>query len=186
MAFQGRQSHALISTYSIYKPEVRAELTKKFPRPSALSWLRALGRVKKRPRVSRQMTYSFYEEGNYFNSVVTIESNAPDSANVDVTIEEADHFQTGTASFPIVGDLAVFTDETVGYVISIDRTSDDNHIIKIGPITAAGNDVNAAAVDTEKISFFSSAEGERSSAPETRVPQVTEFTGQMQIIRESF
>ena len=191
MAFQNTngQSYALISTYGIYEPEVYRKIVKKYPTPNALNWLRSLDRVNLRsPRISRQMTYTFYEEGNYFNSVCTIESNVPNgvtATHVDITIEEADHFNSGAGSWPIPGDLAVFTNEVVGYVQSVDRTSASNHVVTISPLVT-GDDVNAAAVNTEKISFFSSAEGERSDAPETRVPQVTGFTNGMQIIRESY
>lgn len=187
MSFQSAiQGYSLISTYGIYKPEIREKLTKKYPRPSALNWLRALGRVSKRDRVSQQMTYTFYEEGNFFNSSATIFAQAnTGTADVNLTLAAADHTQSGTKSFPIVGDQVVFIDETVGLVIAVDRTTDDGHIVTVTPMNAS-QDVRTAAVNTEKISFFSSAEGEDSDAPESRVPDVVSYSNGMQVIRETY
>jgi hypothetical protein len=183
-AVRGDETYALISSYGIYDRDIHQKLFKKVPRAGALSWMRALeGRMSKRK--VRRHTYSFYEEGQFFKAATTIASTTTSGNDVLVTLSAGDHQESGTESFPVVGQLAVFEDESVGHVTVVNTAADSAHVITIEPVNAS-EDVISAAVTGSTVVFFSNAQKEKSTGTTARVPKVVKIDNGIQTFREKY
>lgn len=186
---RGDQTFSLISSYGIYDRDIHQKLFKKVPRASALSWMRALGRMSPRAiskRGVRRHLYSFYEEGQYFKAAIVIASAANVNAtDVRLTLSVGDHQQSGTDSFPVVNQTIVFEDETIGYVTEVNSAVDDAHTVLVERVNATQN-VRAAAVVGSSAVFFSNAQAERSTETTGRVPRVVKIDNGIQTFREKF
>ena len=179
------QSASLLTPFGIYKPDRLKKLFGKVPRQSAISWMMALGNMSK--RTTHNWKYEFFEEGQWYNASAVIASagaNGTTATNVDIVIAAADHTNSGKNSYARVNDTVVFSDEKTGMIIAIDKTTDSAHIYTIQGYD--GTDINPAATATETFVIFSTAHSEDSSAPDTRVPEVTREENTIQTFRESF
>ena len=180
------QSVQLLTPFGIYFPDKLKKLFGKVPRASALSWMMATGRYSK--RTAHNFTYSFWEEGQYMKGAIVIGAavaQVPNPTWVDITLDASSHSNGGKNSFPIPTNTIVFKNEVVGYIDSVDRSTDGAHVITVKPLNPS-QDVVAAAVATETAVIFSNAQTEDSDAPESRVPQVTEESNDIQTFRETF
>lgn len=183
-AVRGDETLSLISSYGIFDRDIHQRLFKKVPRASALSWMRAVeGRMSKRK--VRRHTYSFYEEGQFFKAAATIFSTTTSGTDVLVKLSPGDHQESGTESYPVVGNEAVFENEAVGIVTVVDSTTDSEHIITIERINAS-EDVIAAAIDGSTVVFFSNAQKERSTGTTSRVPKVVKIDNGIQTFRAKY
>lgn len=178
------QSYKLISTYGVYDRDFRKKLGMKYPRMGALSWLKILkGRMGK--RMARRHVYYYYEEGQWAKAAVTIKAKTNvDADTVRITLEDADHDTLAGAkySYPVKNQLAVFENETVGFVEAVDK-SGANHTVDILQVNAS-QDVQGAAAVGGTVVFYSNAQKEKSGKTDPRVPQVDKVTNYIQTFRE--
>lgn len=183
------ESYGLVSSYGIYDREVAKKLNIKYPRASALSWMRAAEgymseRTVGKKKVNRH-EYSYWEENQWLNASAIIESAANSTDDVVLTLEEASHQNSGTESYPIVTDLCVFPDETVGYVIAVDKDTDDAHTVTVRKLNSS-QDVQTAGAALGVVVFYSDAQQEKSTAPESRIPKQTKITNKLQTFRKMY
>lgn len=187
-AIAASESYALVSAYGIYDRDVREALDGKFPRSSALSWMRSsknrmvnIGR-----RKARRHKYDYWEERNHLNASITIAAVDNGTANTTkVTLSSDDHYDSGKYSYPVKNQLVVFEDETVGFVKSIDRTSDGAHEVTIYRQNA-NQDVQTAAVVGSKVVFYSNMQPEQSTKTESRIPLQVKISNYIQAFREHY
>src|SRR5688572_12105195 len=130
-AKSGTDNLALATGYGILDREFRKDLGMKVPKYKALSIMREMeGRmapIEKTPNHE----YYFWEEGDWFNASVTIaavDNTTPNQTTITLSLE--DHQDTGTTSYPLVNQLAVFEDETVGFA-SAKATTTNAHTITL-------------------------------------------------------
>ncbi len=185
-ARQGIDNLALATGYGILDRDFRRELGMKVPKYKALSIFRELeGRMEPMAR-TKNHEYYFYEEGDWFNANASVNNPTNSgSADVVITLGAEDHFDAGTKSFPTVNGSAVFEDETVGFVLAVNRTTPNAHTVTIRPWNPSQN-VRAAAVPGSKVVFFGNVFGEASDTPESRVPAVSKVTNMIHTSRKSY
>lgn len=181
-----RENLAIATGYGILDRDFRKKLGMKVPKYKALSIFRQLkGKMEPAKKVKNHQYY-FYEEGEWFNAAVSIAARANSgSADVDITLSTADHFDTGTKSYPTVGQLVVFTNETVGYVYSINRTVANAHVLTVRPYNAA-QDVRTAAVVAGTIALYGNIQPEKSTEVESRVPYISKVTNRIHTSRAKY
>lgn len=181
---RANETYTLITSYDIYDRDIHQELIGKVPRSRALSWMKAQkGRLQSRK--VRRHKYSFYEEGQFFNASATIAAASNSGSDVLVTLSSADHQNSGTSSYPVLNDLVVFTDETVGFVSAINTTTPSAHIVTIKRVNTS-QDVQTAAVVGSSIVFYSNAQPEASTETSGRVPQFTKVDNYIQTFRVKY
>lgn len=174
-----RESLAIATGYGILDRDFRKKLGMKVPKYKALSLFRELKGKMEPIKKLRRHEYYFYEEGDWFNAACTVQSTAnEDSAGVDITLSTADHYDTGTRSYPTVGQLVVFENETVGYVRAINRTTPNAHVVTVRPYNAS-QDVRTAAVAGSSIVFYGNIAPEKSTAVEGRIPNISKVTNRI-------
>jgi hypothetical protein len=158
----------------------------KFPRAGALSWMRAVeGRMGRRRALRHE--YSYWEEGQWMNASATIAAKGTLTGGLlDLTLSAGDHFDSGTRSFPVVGQLVLFEDETVARIDSIDRGTPDAHVITVRAVNEATEDIDTAAQVSGVIVFFSNAQIEKSFQTESRIPRQVKITNYIQTFREAY
>lgn len=181
----GTDNLALATGYGILDQEFRRELGMKVIKYPFLSIMRELeGRMAPTEKTSEH-TYYFYEEGDWFNAAVTISAATVSSSDIIITLSTEDHFDSGAKSFPVLNQLCVFEDETIGFVIAVTRTVANAHTVTIRNENASQNVITAAVLGT-KVVFYSNAQKEESSTPETRVPYISKVTNNIQEFREAY
>lgn len=185
-AKQGTDNLALATGYGILDREFRRELGMKVPKYKALSIFRQLeGRMAPMDMTKNHEHY-YWEEGDWFNANITIKAiDTGTPGQVTVTISQADHQDSGKKSYPIVNELCVFEDETVGFVSAKNVGADNAHTITIKALNS-DQDVQGAAVIGSKIVFYGSVFGEASDTPSTRVPYVSKVTNYIHTNREAY
>ena len=183
---QGTDNLALATGYGILDRDYRKQLGMKVPKFKALSFMRELeGRMEPLERTKVHQPY-FYEEGDWFNAAVTISAaDTGTPGQVTITLSTADHFDSGAKSYPLVNQLCVFENETVGFAYSISRVSANAHTVLIKPTNASQNVQTAAIVGT-KVVFYGNLYGEASDTPETRVPYVSKITNTIHTSRKAY
>ena len=182
--YAASENTTLISAYDIYDRDFHLKLFKKVPRASALSWMRAIKGYMSRRKVRRHQYY-FYEEGQWMSAAATIASTTDQTNYVDIHLSAADHDNSGAESFPVVGQLVVFEDEAIGYVVGVDRTSDNDHFVKVKPANT-GVTILTSAVVGETMVFYSNAQIEKSTETEGRIPKTDKVTNYIQTFREKY
>lgn len=181
----GTDNLALATGYGILDRDFRKELGMKVPKFNALSFMRELeGRLEPLEKTKVHAPY-FYEEGDWFNAAVTIAAvDTGTPGQVTITLSAADHFDSGAKSYPLVNNLCIFENETVGFAYSITRTT-NAHTVVIKP-TNASQAVQTAAVVGTKVIFYGNLFGEASDTPETRVPYVSKITNTIHTSRKAY
>lgn len=179
------ENYTLIGSYDIYDRDVYRKLIKKVPRASALSWMRALSGYMSKRKCIRD-TYYFHEEGQWFSSVCTIAAVTDNSTYATITLSTADHDNSGTTSYPVVGQTVVFENEAVGYVRSVNRSSPNAHTVDVYPVDTTVNNIVASAVVGTVMSFYSNAQQEASTQTEVRIPKTSKVTNYVQNFREGY
>lgn len=184
--YQTSENYALISGYDIYDRDFYKKLIKKVPRASALQWMRAVKGYMSKRQCTR-LTYYYHEEGQWMSAAATIAAATDNTTYTTITLSSADHTDSGTSSFPVVGQLVVFENETVGYVRVVTRTTPSAHTVDVYPTVLGNNSdlVTAAQVGTTMV-FHSNAQQEESSATEIRVPKTNKVTNYVQTFREAY
>lgn len=183
--YQTSENYALISGYDIYDRDFYKKLIKKAPRASALQWLRVVkGYMAKRKAIRH--TYYYHEEGQWMSAAATIAAVVDGTTYADITLSSGDHTDTGTSSFPVVGQTVVFENEAAGYVYSINRGTASAHIVRVYPVDTTINNIVASAVVGSTMVFYSNAQQEESSATEIRVPKTNKVTNYIQTFREAY
>lgn len=168
------ENFAIASGYGILDRDFRKELGMKVPKFQALSLFRELkGRMEPARMTKRHTTYA-WEEGDWRKAAVTIASKSNSGSNVLITLSSGDHYDTGTHSYPVVGNLVIFENEEVGYVSAIDRSTPSAHVLTVKPY-AATEDVQTAAVAGGVIVCYGNIQKEKSSKTEMRVPYVSKI-----------
>lgn len=179
------ENYTLIGAYDIYDRDFHKELVKRVPRAAALQWMRILKGYMNKRTVIRD-TYYFHEEGQWFNTVITISAASDQTTFTRITLSTDDMDNTGTTSYPVVGQLAVFENETVGYVVAVTRTA-NAHTIDVYPVdTTAAAAVLAAAVVGTVVSLYSNAQQEGGSQTEVRIPKTSKVTNYVQNFRDAY
>jgi hypothetical protein len=183
---QGTDNLALATGYGILDRDFRKQLGMKVPKFKALSIFRELeGRMEPMAKTIVH-DYYFYEEGDWFNAACTIAVADVSTPNqVTITISAADHVNSGANSYPLLNNLVVFENETVGFVSAVNRTVASAHTFTIKRLNSS-QDVQAAAVLGTKAVFYGSVFGEASDTPETRVPVVTKVTNTIHTTRKAY
>lgn len=181
-----RETLAIATGYGILDREFRKKLGMKVPKYKALSIFRQLkGKMEPQKKVKNHQYY-FYEEGDWFNAAATISVRTNSgSVDVDLTLSTADHFDSGSKSYPTVGSLVVFANETVGYVSAINRATPNAHVATVKPYNAA-SDVRTAAVAGGTIVFYGDINPEKSTEVEGRVPFISKVTNRIHTTRSKY
>lgn len=182
--YAANENYVLISSYDIYDRDYHQELFNRVPRASALSWMRSIKGYMSKRQVNRH-EYYFYEEGQYMAAAAEIAVAVDNTTYVTVTISAADHDNAGTESFPVVGQTVVFSDESIGYVQALSRSSANAHTFDIYPANSGVDLVAAAQLGTICV-FYSNAQIEKSAATEGRIPKVDKVTNFIQTFREKY
>lgn len=182
---QGTDNLALATGYGILDRDFRKQLGMKVPKFKALSIMRELeGRIAPMER-TKNHEYYFYEEGDWFNAAVTISAVDTSTPNqVTITLSAEDHFDSGTKSYPLVNQLVVFEDETVGFV-SAKATTTNAHTLTIKRVNT-DQDVQAAAVVGTKVVAYGNVFPEESDTPQTRVPYISKITNYIHTSRKAY
>lgn len=184
-ARNGTDNLALATGYGILDRDFRKKLGMKVPKYKALSIMRELqGRMAPAERV-RNQEYYFWEEGEWFNAAITIaavDNSTP--GQTTITLSAEDMFNSGTTSFPVANQLAVFEDETVGFASVVTRTT-NAHTVVLKAVNP-DQDVQSAAVIGGKVIFYGNAQPEASDTPTSRVPYVSKVTNYIHTSRESY
>lgn len=181
-----REDLSIATGYGILDRDFRRKLGMKVPKYKALSIFRQMKGKMEAQRKVKNHQYYFYEEGDWFNAAATIAVAAnTGSVDVNVTLSAADHFDTGSKSYPTVGQLVVFSNETVGYVYSINRGTPSGHIVLIKPYNAS-QDVRTAAAVGSTLVFYGDINPEKSTEVESRVPYVSKVTNRIHVSREKY
>lgn len=178
------QDLSIATGYGILDRDFRKKLGMKVPKFKALSILRQLeGKMKPLEPVIRHSFYH-YEEGDWFNASVTIAAiTTPGGAGtVTIQLSAGDHVNSGTQSYPIVGNMAVFENELPGLVTAVDRSTPNAHKVLIKSLTGS-NAIQTAGTNGGALTFFGNAQAEASGATEMRVPIVTKITNQIHTSR---
>lgn len=183
---QGTDNLALATGYGILDRDFRRTLGMKVPKFKALSIFRELeGRMEPMAKTINH-EYYFYEEGDWFNAACTIAVADVGTPNqVTITISSADHVNSGASSYPLLNQLVVFENETVGFVSALNRSVASAHTFTIKRLNT-DQDVQTAAVLGSKVVFYGSVFGEASDTPETRVPVVTKVTNYIHTTRKAY
>lgn len=175
-ATSGTNNLALATGYGVLDREFRRDLGMKVPKYRALSIMRQLEGRMAPMELTRNHEYYYWEEGDWFNANITIAAiDTSTPGVVVVTLSAADHQNTGTTSYPLENQLAIFEDETVGFVSVKDTTNASAHTLTIKKLNN-DQDVQAAAVIGSKIVLYGGVFGESSDTPGTRVPYVSKVT----------
>lgn len=168
------ENAAIASGYGILDRDFRKQLGMKVPKFQALSIFRELkGRMEPAAITKRHTTY-MYEEGDWRKAAVTIGAAANSGSDVLITLTTGDHYDSGTHSYPVVGNLVLFENEEVGYVKSINRTTPNGHILTVSPY-AASEAVQTAAVVGTTIVCYGNIQKEKSTKVEMRVPFISKI-----------
>jgi hypothetical protein len=180
-----RETLSIASGYGILDRDFRRDLGMKVPKFNALSIFRELkGRMEATTMTKRHTTY-LYEEGDWFKSAVTIAAAANSGSNILITPTAGDHYDTGTHSYPVVGNLVIFEDETVGYVSAIDRSVASAHVLTVKPY-AATEDVQTSAVVGQTIVCYGNIQKQASTKTEMRVPQISKIESYIHTSRNMY
>lgn len=179
------ENAAIASGYGILDRDFRKKLGMKVPKFTALSVFRELkGRMEPARAVKRHTTYA-YEEGDWRKAAITIAAKSNSGSNVLITLSSGDHYETGTKSYPIVGNLVMFEDETVGYISAIDRTTPSAHVLTVKPY-AATELVQTAAVVGGTIVCYGNIQKEKSTKTEMRVPFISKIEAYIHTSRANY
>jgi hypothetical protein len=167
---------AIATGYGILDRSFRKKLGMKVPKYKALSLLRQLEGKMRPAEVTSRHEFYHHEEGDWFNTSVTIAAaNNGVAGQTTITLSAADHYEAGARSYPTVGQLAVFENEVVGYVFSIDRANANAHTAVIKNINPSNN-VQAAAIIGSTVSFYGNVFAEVDVAEEMHVPVTSKVT----------
>lgn len=178
-----REGIAIATGYGVLDRDFQRELGRKVPRAKVISMLRMLnGKMKPIEPAKRSLVY-IYEEGDHLQTACTIAAKANSGSNVLITLSAADH--SAGNSYPTFGQLCVFENETVGYVLSVNRTVSNAHVVTISPQSANQN-VQSAAQVNGTISFYGNVNGEASTSVESRVPSVSRINYYMHTARQKY
>jgi hypothetical protein len=181
-----REDLAIATGYGILDRDFRKELGMKVPKFSALSILRELEGKMRPTKQVRRHEYYFYEEGEWFNAAATIATADNAVANkTTITLSSEDHWDSGSKSYPVVGQLALFENEQVGYVESINRTTPNAHTVTIKDLNPS-TDVQASAVIGTSVVFYGNIQAEKSLKTEGRVPAVSRVSNYIHTTREKY
>lgn len=176
---------AIATGYGILDRDFRKSLGMKVPKYKALSILRELDGKMEPIKQVRRHQYYFYEEGDWFNASCTIAAANNSGGNVLVTLSTADHYDSGTHSYPVVNQLCVFENEVVGYVSAINRATPNAHVVTVVPYNAS-QAVQTAAVVGQAICFYGNIQPEQSLQTEMRVPNISKITNFIHPSRERY
>lgn len=178
------ENYTLIGNYDIYDRDFYKKLIKKVPRANALKWMRGMkGYMSKRTAI--RDTYYFHEEGQWFATVCTIATVVDNTTYATIGLSAADMDNTGTTSYPVVGNTVVFENEAVGYVTAVTRTA-NAHTVNVYPVDTTVNNIVASAVIGTVMSFYSNAQQEGGSQTEVRIPKTSKVTNYVQTFREAY
>lgn len=176
---------SIASGYGILDRDFRKQLGMKVPKFNALSIFRELkGRMEPAAMTKRHTTY-MYEEGDWRKAAVTISAAANSGSNVLITLSTGDHYDSGTHSYPVVGNLAVFENEEVGYISSIDRSAANAHVLTVKPY-AATEAVQTAAVVGTTLNCYGNIQKEKSTKTEMRIPFVSKIESFIHTSRNTY
>jgi hypothetical protein len=180
-----RETLAIATGYGVLDRDFRKQLGAKVPKFKALSFLRELDGKMEPIKAVKRHQYYFYEEGDWFNAACTISAASNSGSNVLVTLSSGDHYDSGTHSYPVVGQLCIFENETVGYVSSINRGTPNAHVVTVVPYNAS-QAVQTAAVVGQTVVFYGNIQPEKSFKTEMRVPNISKITNYIHNTRETY
>lgn len=180
-----RESLAIATGYGILDRSFRKELGMKVPKYKALSILRELDGKMAPIKMTPRHQYYFYEEGDWFNASITISAKANSGSDILITLTTGDHYDSGARSYPTVGQLVVFENETVGYIKSINRTTPNAHVLTVSPYNAA-QAVQTAAVVGQSLCCYGNIQPEKSLQTEMRIPNISKITNFIHTTRERY
>ncbi len=185
-------STAILSPLQIHNPDYYNELFGKYPRASALSWLKAMGRSQPRTlpkRAAGNLTYRVAEETNAFQmaALVSTATNVVGATTVNLTIHPDYHSPRTGHSRAIRNATVLFPNQTIGFIESVNRTgAQDVALVK----PAAGEDIQAAAAAAvaaaQPIVIYANAQPEASDRPEGIVPDIEEYENGLQVFRKNY
>lgn len=132
--------------------------------------------------ISSHQTEWHHHEKDFIYKNITILANAPSGADVLITLSPANH--DGTQSYPIVGGMVMFKNQTIGLIVAKDETAPTAHVITVRKIKPA-DDVNVAAVNTEVLAMHSNAFAEGTGQPDGYIHKPIQYEGTHHIFKTS-
>lgn len=181
--YAASENYVLVAGYDIYDRDFYKKILQRVPRYGALTWMRAVkGYMTKRK--AKRHTYYYHEQGQWLSAAAFIQTVVDQTTYVDITLTAADHQDSGTASYPTVGNLVVFENEACGLVTVVNRTTPSAHIVSVKPVAGVSL-VSSAVVGTSMV-FYSNAQQERSDQTSTRLPRTDKVTNLIQTFRADY
>lgn len=167
----------------LLKPEVRNKIFDAYREDTLFDLLIHSGRSK----VTGNTTFRHFEHDSLFH-IHTVESKSGTSGAgnaVVITLEEADHLQTGTLSQIKKKDLVIVytaaSGAIKGYVTDKSTSTADAHTVTIKPIDTSVDLVTATAA-ADKIGIFSSGASDGAGMTDATSRLPVEFSNYVQII----
>lgn len=168
----------------MHMPSVYNKLVGQYPEQDDLMFLQVLGHMQE---VVNQTTYQWHEE-NRLLSPITVAAKATVIANktVRITLDAADHYDSGKYSYVRTHDTVEFANGAKGVVIAKNNAVPGAHTIDVQRMNSK-YDVVAATVVGAKVGVTSMAFAEGGAGyNETIMPKTTVYTGKLQIFRDTF
>jgi hypothetical protein len=183
--FATNENVATITAYDIYDRDYHKKLFGKVPRYGALSWMKAAkGYMTK--RTAKNFSYYYHEEGQWASKAATIGSVVDNTTSIDLTLSTGDHEDSGTSSYPIIGDTVVFETEAAGLVTNVNRAVANAHVCTIKPFVSTDTTLALSAISGTSIVFYSNAQKEASDQRSTRIPKTSKVTNIVQTFRADY
>lgn len=170
----------------LLQKEVRDAIFDTYDEATIFDWLIQ----SKRAEVSANTEFNWYEQDPIYQ-VATVESKAGSAGAgnpVTITLEEADHLDSGARSLFSVNDIIEFytaTGNFKAYVTATNKTVADAHTVTAVPVDAAVDLVTAVAA-ADLISLISNAHADGTDQPESKERKPVRRTATTQIIKSSF
>lgn len=184
--YAASENYVLISGYDIYDRDFYKNLIRRVPRYGALTWMRAVkGYMTKRK--AKRHTYYYHEEGQWLSAAAFIQTIVDNTTYMTLTLTAADHQDSGTLSYPTIGNLVVFENEVVGLIIAVSRAVASAHTIDVKPTNSGSYAaLLASAVVGASMVFYSNAQKEKSDQTSTRIPRTDKVTNYIQTFRADY
>jgi hypothetical protein len=179
-------TYEIVTPYGLYADDVLNELQARVPRARELDWMRQLsGGDRMIPkRLAKQHKVSHFEDGEWFSASVTaaVVDNAV-ANKTTITLSAGDHWDSGKNSYPKVTQLALFSNQAVGYVESINKSGDNAHTVTIKRLNS-DQDVQTPSVVGATVVFVTNAQAGGSGKIGSHVPRFERVDNYLHTFRE--
>lgn len=186
MAFPAtNNSQAFVSTMDLYEPEFTSDIVKAYPKEydSFQGFWQMFGRDK----AVADETVSHFEMGRTWSNIgVAINVGAPGAGNpITWQIPTNQHYDSGTLSYPRVGDTVLFNNGVYGRITVVDTTTPNAHEVTVEPYNTT-DAIPALTAGTSFVVEYSNAMDEGTDQPAGRTIMVDQYTFGFQIVKDTY